>query len=81
MEPIRIDPERQTEFVRFAKERGKDPATALDEAIVAYMDWAAEDFEDTVAGIERGLRDVEASRTRSAETFLAELSRKYDIPR
>jgi predicted transcriptional regulator len=81
MEAIPIKPERRAELERFARERGKDLAEALDDALSAYLEWERQDFEEAVAGIQRGYEDVKAGRTRPAEEFLAEMRRKYDLPR
>lgn len=39
------------------------------------------EFAETVQGIQRGLDDVNAGRTRPAKKAFAELRRKYRIPR
>jgi hypothetical protein len=43
------------------------------------MSWEQQDYDEAVAGISRGFRDVEAGRTRPAADFLADLRRKYDF--
>lgn len=46
----------------------------------SIVSWEQQDYDEAVAGISRGFRDVEAGRTRPAADFLAELRRKYDFP-
>jgi len=65
----------------FARQHGKDPAEALDEALAAYFDSEQRDFEEAVAGIQRGLEDVRAGRHRPAQEFLEVFRMKHDFPR
>lgn len=81
MEMMPLKPERKAQIEEYAKRRGLDPVTALDEALAAYLDWERRDFAESVEGIRRGLQDVKAGRTRSADAVLEDLRRKHDIPR
>ena len=81
MKTIPLKPERQAELEEFARERGKTPADALDEAVAAYLEWERQDFEEAVRGIQQGYDDVRASRTRAADEFLSDMRRKHDISR
>jgi hypothetical protein len=81
LEAIPLKPERRAQLVEFARQHGKDPAEALDEALAAYLEWQRQDFEEAVEGIQRGYEDVKAGRTRSAAGFLAELREKHGLPR
>ena len=65
----------------YAQRRGQDTATALDDALAAYLEWERQDFEEAAEGIRRGLPDVKAGCTRPAAELLAELRHKHDIPR
>jgi len=76
-----LKPERKAQIEEYAKRRGLDPVTALDEALAAYLDWERRDFAESVEGIRKGLQDVKAGRTRSADAVLDDLRRKHDIPR
>ncbi len=81
METVTLKPERKAQLEEFARQNGKDPAEALDEALAAYFDSEQRDFEEAVAGIQRGLEDVPAGRHRPAQEFLEELRLKHDFPR
>ena len=81
MDMISLTPERKAQLEEYAQRRGQDTATALDDALAAYLEWERQDFEEAVAGIRRGYDDVKAGRTRPATEILAELRQKHDIPR
>ena len=70
MEMMPLKPERKAQLDEYAKRRGQDPVTALDEALAAYLEWESRDFADTLEGIRRGLEDVKAGNTRSADAVL-----------
>jgi predicted transcriptional regulator len=65
----------------FARRRGKDTASALDEALAEYLDWERRDYEEAVEGVRRGLDDVRAGRTEPADVFLDEFARTHGLPR
>ena len=81
MDMIPLKPERKAQLEEYARRRGQDPATALDDALAAYLEWERQDFTDAVQGIRQGLEDVRAGRTRPAAEFLSDLRQKHDIPR
>lgn len=81
MDMIPLKPERKAQLEEYAQRRGQDTATALDDALAAYLEWERQDFEEAVEGIRRGYEDVKAGRTRPAAELLAELRHKHDIPR
>jgi predicted transcriptional regulator len=81
MEKIPLKPERQAQLEEYAKRRGQDPATALDNALATYLEWERQDFSEAAEGIRHGYEDVKAGRTRPATKFLADLRRKHDLPR
>jgi predicted transcriptional regulator len=81
MDMIPLKPERKAQLEEYAKRRGQDPATALDEALAAYLEWESQDFAEAVKGIRNGFEDLRAGRTRPAAEFPADLRRKHDLPR
>jgi predicted transcriptional regulator len=81
MDMIPLKPERKSQLEEYAKRRGQDPATALDEALAAYLEWESQDFAEAVKGVRHGFEDLRAGRTRPATEFLADLRRKHDLPR
>ena len=78
---IPLKPERQAELEEYARRRSQDPATALDEALAAYLEWERQDFAEATEGIRRGYEDVKAGRTRPAADFLSDMRRKHDLSR
>lgn len=81
MDMIPLKPERKAQLEEYAKRRGQDPATALDDALATYLEWERQDFAEAVEGVRQGYEDVKAGRTRPAAEFLADLRRKHDLPR
>ena len=81
MEMLPLKPERKAQLEEYASRRGQDPATPLDEALAAYLEWERQDFAEAVDGIRRGYEDVKAGHSRPASEALADLRRKHDIPR
>lgn len=78
---VPVSAERLAQLEDFARRRGKDTASALDEALAEYLDWERRDYEEALEGVRRGLDDVRAGRTEPAETFLDEFARKHGLPR
>jgi hypothetical protein len=78
---IPLKPERKAQLEEYAQRHGQDTASALDEALGAYLEWERQDFEEAVEGIRRGHEDVKIGRTRPAAEFLSAMRRKHDIPR
>jgi predicted transcriptional regulator len=81
MDMISLKPERKAQLEEYAKRRGQDAATALDDALATYLEWERQDFAEAVEGIRHGYEDVRAGRTTPAAEFLADLRRKHDLPR
>ena len=79
MDMIPLKPERRAQLEEYAKRRGQDPASALDEALAAYLEWERQDFAEATEGIRRGYEDVKAGRTRPAAKFLSNMRRKHVI--
>jgi predicted transcriptional regulator len=81
MDMTPLKPEHKAQLEEYARRREQDPATALDEALAAYLEWERQDFAEAVEGIRAGYEDIKAGRTRAATEFLADMRRKHDIPR
>ncbi|MGH9628749.1 MAG: hypothetical protein ACRD7E_10515 [Bryobacteraceae bacterium] len=81
MDTIPLKPERQAELERFARERGKDPVEALDDALAAYLEWERGAFEADLTSVEEGYEALKSGRTHSLEEFDQHMRRKYGIPR
>jgi len=85
MDMIPLKPERKAQLEEYAKQRGHDPAAALDDALddalATHLEWERQDFAEAVEGIRQGYEDVKAGCTRPAAEFLADLRRKHDLSR
>jgi predicted transcriptional regulator len=81
MDMVPLAPERRAQLEEYAQRHGQDAASALDEVLAAYLEWERQDSEEAVEGISRGHEDVKTGRTRPASEFLAEMRRRYDLPR
>jgi predicted transcriptional regulator len=81
MDMIPLKPERKAQLEEYAQRHGQDPASALDDALAAYLEWERQDFDDAVEGIRRGHEDVKTGRTRPAADFLSAMRRKHGLPR
>ncbi len=80
MAMVNLKPERMAQLEEYAQRHGQDTASALDEALSAYLEWERQDSEDAVEGIRKGYEDVMAGRTRPASDVLADLRKKYGLP-
>jgi hypothetical protein len=80
MDMIPLNPERRAQLEEYAQRHGQDPASALDSALAAYLEWERQDFEEAIEGIKCGDEDVRSGRTRPAAEFFADMRRKHDIP-
>ena len=78
MDMMPLKPERKAQLEEYAKRRGQDPETALDDALATYLEWERQDFAEAGEGIRRGQEDVKAGRTRPATDFFAGL-RRYGL--
>jgi predicted transcriptional regulator len=77
MKTIPLRPDRPAELEEFARQRGKTPADALDEALATYLEWEQQDFEEAVRGIQQGHDDVKAGRTRPSNEFLGYMPKEW----
>jgi predicted alpha/beta hydrolase len=64
-----------------ARHRGQDTASALDDALADYLEWARQDFDEAVEGLRQGYGDLKAGRDQSAAETFEDLRIKYGIPR
>jgi hypothetical protein len=77
---ISLKPKRKAELEEYARGRGQDTATALDDALAAHLEWERRDFEEAVEGIRRGYEDVKAGRNRPPLSSLPRLALKHGFP-
>lgn len=78
---VPLKPERKAQLDEYAKRRGQDPATALDDVLAAYFDEEPQDYTETVQAVQEAYEDLKAGHTRPAAKFLEELRLKHGLPR
>ena len=78
MDTISLKPERMVQLEEYAQRHGQDATSALDDALGTYLEWERQDFEEAVAGIRKGIAQVQAGLTRRSEAF-AELRREHGL--
>jgi len=81
MDTMPLKPERMAQLEEYAQRHGQDPATALDDALAAYLDWERQDYQEAVEGIRQGYADFKAGRMQPAEEVFEELREKHGLPR
>jgi len=62
MDMIPLKPERKAQLEEYAKRRGQEPATALDDALATHLEWKRQDFAEAVEGVRQGHEDVRAPK-------------------
>ena len=77
---VTLSPEAEAKLRKKAARQGKDVATVAAELLASVLEWEAQDYEEAVEGIQRGLDDFEAGRFRSFAEFAEEQRRKYNLP-
>ena len=77
---VTLSPEAEAKLRKKAARQGKDVATVAAEMLASVLEWEAQDYEEAVEGIQRGLDDFEAGRFRSFAEFTEEQRRKYNLP-
>ena len=80
MDTIPLKPERKAQLEEYARRRGQDPATALDDVLATYLEWELQDSAEANSAVRQGYEDVKAGNTKPADEFLADFRRKHDIP-
>jgi predicted transcriptional regulator len=77
---VTLSPEAEAKLHEKAARQGKDVATVAAQLLASVLEWEAQDYEEAVEGIQRGLDDFDAGRFRSFEEFAEEQRRKYNLP-
>jgi predicted transcriptional regulator len=76
---VNLSPETEAKLLEEAARQGKDISIVAAELLAKVLEWKAQDTEEAIAGIQRGLDDFEADRFRSFEEFAQEQRRKYNL--
>ncbi|MDZ4873190.1 MAG: hypothetical protein CLLPBCKN_002586 [Chroococcidiopsis cubana SAG 39.79] len=66
---ISLSPEVEAQLREKAAQQGQDVSIVAAELITDILKWELQDSEEAIAGIQRGLDDFEAGRSRSFQEF------------
>lgn len=77
---VTLSPEAEAKLLEKAARQGKDVATVAAELLASVLEWEAQDYEEAVEGIQRGLDDFEAGRFRSFAEFAKEPRQRVEAP-
>jgi len=77
---VTLSPELEARLRAKATQRGEDLEHVASALLGDILDWEAQDSEEAIVGIQRGLDDFEAGRFRPFAEFVAEQRLKYDLP-
>lgn len=77
---VNLNSEIEAQLRETAAKQGRDVSIVAAELLTTILKWEAEETQEVVAGIQRGLDDFEAGRFRSFAQFAEEQRRKYNLP-
>ena len=77
---ISLSPEVEARLREKAARQGQDVSLVAAELLASVLEWEAQDSQEAIEGIQRGLDDFEAGRFRSFDKFAEEQRRKYNLP-
>ena len=75
-----LTPQTEMRLREKAEREGQDVNTVADAIITATLEWEAREFEETVAGIQRGLQAAAEGRVKPLERVIAEARAKHGFP-
>jgi len=76
---VSLNPDIEAKLYAKAKQQGQDINTLAAELLTQLIEWEQQDTEEANAGIQHGLDDFAAGRSRSFQDFAAEQRQKYDL--
>jgi len=77
---ISLSPEVEARLREKAAQSGQDVSIVAAQMLASVLEWEAQDSQEAIEGIQRGLDDFEAGRFRSFDEFAEEQRRKYNLP-
>jgi predicted transcriptional regulator len=77
---VTLSPETEAQLREKATRQGQDISIVAAELLATVLEWEAQDSQEAIKGIQRGLDDFEAGRFRSFAEFAEEQRRKYNLP-
>ena len=76
---ISLSPKIEAQLREKAARQGKDVNLVASELLARILEWELQDSEEAIAGIQQGLDDFKAGRSRSFQKFAEEQRRKYNL--
>jgi predicted transcriptional regulator len=76
---IDLEPELLERLHEKATREGRDPETIAAHILAEALEWEAQDRQDAIEGIQRGLDDYEAGRFRSLDEVTAEKRQRHGL--
>jgi len=77
---INLTPELEERLRKKATDRGQDISLVATELLASILEWEAQDSEEAIRGIQRGLDDFEAGSFRSFDEYANEQRFKHNLP-
>ncbi|OCR01477.1 hypothetical protein BCD67_18440 [Oscillatoriales cyanobacterium USR001] len=77
---VTLSPELEALLLDKAAQQGQDISFVVSELLSTVLEWETQDSEEAIKGIQQGLNDFEAGRSRSFQEFAEEQRRKYNLP-
>jgi predicted transcriptional regulator len=77
---ISLTPGIEARLREKAAQQGQDISLVAAELLARVLEWEAQDSEEGIERIQRGLDDFEAGRFRSFHEFAEEQRCKYNLP-
>ncbi len=77
---ISLSPEIEAQLREKAIQQGQDVSLVAAELLSRILEWELQDSTEAIAGVQSGLDDFAAGRSRSFEEFAEEQGHKYNLP-
>lgn len=77
---ISLSPEIEAQLREKAIQQGQDVSIVAAQLLSKILEWELQDSTEAVQGIQSGLDDFAAGRSRSFEEFAQEQRQKYNLP-
>lgn len=77
---VTLTPELEAKLRAKAAKQGQDINRVVTELLNQILAWEADDTEEAIEGIKRGLEDFEQGRFRDFNQFAEEQRRKSNLP-
>ncbi|KAM3097868.1 hypothetical protein ACKFKG_07200 [Phormidesmis sp. 146-35] len=76
---VTLSPDLEALLRERAARQGQNVNLVASELLASVLEWEAQDLEEAKTGIQQGLDDFEAGRSRSFREFAEDQHRKYGL--